>query len=28
MHIEDAVRSRRAIKGYDSSFSLTREEKD
>ncbi|HGM6968392.1 TPA: nitroreductase family protein, partial [Pseudomonas aeruginosa] len=26
MQIEEAVRSRRAIKGYDSSFSLTREE--
>ncbi|MCY1502157.1 Protein DrgA [compost metagenome] len=28
MHIDDAIRSRRAIKGYDTSHSLSREEKD
>ncbi|MDF3936936.1 nitroreductase family protein [Pseudomonas citronellolis] len=28
MHIDEAIRSRRAIKGYDASFSLSREEKD
>lgn len=28
MHIDDAIRSRRAIKGYDTAHSLSREEKD
>ncbi|WP_375740486.1 nitroreductase family protein [Pseudomonas boanensis] len=28
MHIDDAIRSRRAIKGYDTNHSLSREEKD
>ncbi|MNZ22256.1 putative NAD(P)H nitroreductase MhqN [compost metagenome] len=28
MHIDDAIRSRRAIKGYDTGHSLSREEKD
>ncbi|WP_044873099.1 nitroreductase family protein [Pseudomonas sp. LFM046] len=28
MHIDEAIRSRRAIKGYDTSHSLSREEKD
>jgi nitroreductase len=28
MHIDDAIRSRRAIKGYDTRHSLSREEKD
>ncbi|MBF6623407.1 MAG: nitroreductase family protein [Pseudomonas stutzeri] len=28
MHIEEAIQSRRAVKAYDSSFQLSREEKD
>ncbi|KFX71231.1 nitroreductase [Pseudomonas taeanensis MS-3] len=28
MHIEEAIRSRRAVKGYEPTFSLSREEKD
>ncbi len=28
MHIEEAIRSRRAVKGYDASFSLSQETKD
>ena len=28
MHIDEAIRSRRAVKGYDPAFSLSREEKD
>ncbi|MFZ6049035.1 nitroreductase family protein [Pseudomonas sp. CR3202] len=28
MHIDEAIRSRRAVKGYDTAHSLTREEKD
>ena len=28
MHIEEAISSRRAVKGYDPTFTLTREEKD
>src|SRR5262245_11709139 len=28
MHIDEAIRSRRAIKGYDTGHSLSREEKD
>lgn len=28
MHIDEAIRSRRAVKGYDPAFTLSREEKD
>ena len=28
MHIDDAIRSRRAIKNYDTSYSMSREDKD